>query len=94
MYAKRHVVVRRVVAMSHCRSIQIEGLAYEPSDRAYCDNAPHNNAPFGVLRQRQDNKMTARQRCEWRFVVLSIATRRKSDSDIGCVVAIDNSTRN
>lgn len=33
MYAKRGVVVRRVVAMSHCRSVQIEGLAYKPSDR-------------------------------------------------------------
>jgi hypothetical protein len=34
MHAKRRDVVRRVVAMSHCRSVQIEGLAYMPSDRA------------------------------------------------------------
>jgi hypothetical protein len=34
MHAKRRVVVRRVVAMSHCRSVQIEGLACESSDRA------------------------------------------------------------
>jgi hypothetical protein len=26
---KRRVVVQRVVAMSHCRSLQIEGLAYK-----------------------------------------------------------------
>jgi hypothetical protein len=29
MYANR-----RVVVMSHCRSVQIEGLVYKPSDRA------------------------------------------------------------
>jgi hypothetical protein len=34
MYAKRRVVVRRVVAMSHCRSVKLEGLANKPSDRA------------------------------------------------------------
>jgi hypothetical protein len=28
MLANRRVVVRHVVAMSHCRSAQIEGLAY------------------------------------------------------------------
>jgi hypothetical protein len=33
MYARRRVVVRYVVAMSDCRSVQIEGLAYKPSDR-------------------------------------------------------------
>jgi hypothetical protein len=35
---------RRVVAMSHCRSVQINGLAYKG------DKAPHDNAPFDVLR--------------------------------------------
>jgi hypothetical protein len=34
MYAKRRVVVQRVVAMTHCRSVQIEGFAYKPSDIA------------------------------------------------------------
>jgi hypothetical protein len=34
-----------------------------------------------------------RQRAVWRFVVLSLATRRKGDNDIGCVVAIINATR-
>jgi hypothetical protein len=33
-YAKRRVIVWRVLAMSHSRSAQIEGLATEPSDRA------------------------------------------------------------
>jgi hypothetical protein len=28
MYAKRRDVVRSVAAMSHCRAVQIEGLAY------------------------------------------------------------------
>jgi hypothetical protein len=35
---------------------------------------PHDNAPFGVHRQRQDAKTKIRQRAVWRFVVLSLAT--------------------
>jgi hypothetical protein len=34
MYAKRQVIVRRVVAMSHFRLVHIEGFAYKPMDRA------------------------------------------------------------
>jgi hypothetical protein len=34
MYAKRRVVVRRVVAMFNWRSVHIEGLSYKSSDRA------------------------------------------------------------
>jgi hypothetical protein len=61
----------RVVAMSHCRSIQIERLAYKPNDRA------------------TSRQLASRQRAVWRasletrrqrFVVLSIATRRKDDN--------------
>jgi hypothetical protein len=33
MHAKLRIVVQLVVAMSHCRSAQIEGLPYKPSDR-------------------------------------------------------------
>jgi hypothetical protein len=51
------------------------------------DIAPHDNTPFGMLRYRQDDKTTVRQRAVWR---VSIATGRKVDIDIGCVVAIDN----
>jgi hypothetical protein len=49
MYTKRHVVLQHVVAMSHCRSIRIEGLAYKQSDRATSSNALHDNTLFGVL---------------------------------------------
>jgi hypothetical protein len=50
----------------------------------------HYNAPFGVIAR---DKTTVRQRAVWRFVVLSLAARRKGDVDIGCVVATDNATR-
>jgi hypothetical protein len=47
------VVVRRVVAMSHCRSSQIEGFAiciYKSQETVrHGDNAQHDIAPFGVL---------------------------------------------
>jgi hypothetical protein len=36
----------------NCRSVQIEVLAYKPSDKAssdHCDNTPHDNTLFGVL---------------------------------------------
>jgi hypothetical protein len=38
--------------------------------------------------------MTSRQRSVLRFVVLSLATRRKGENDIGFVLAIDNATSN
>jgi hypothetical protein len=51
MHAKRRVIVRRVVAMLYCRSVQIEGFSYKTSNRGrHRDNAPHDNAPFGVFR--------------------------------------------
>jgi RecB family endonuclease NucS len=61
MYAKRCVVMRPDVAMSHCRSVQIEGLAYKPSDRKQRDNVKQNNALFGVLRYEQNDKTKVRQ---------------------------------
>jgi hypothetical protein len=33
MHAKWRVVVWHVVAVSHCCSVQIEGLGYKPNDR-------------------------------------------------------------
>jgi hypothetical protein len=54
---KRLVVMQRVFAMSHYRSVQIEGSAFKPSDRATLRQ--HDNAPFDALsccRYRQDEK--------------------------------------
>jgi hypothetical protein len=89
--AKRRVVVRHVVAMSYCRSVQIEGLAYKPSDRATSrQGAAQQRA---ILECFARYRTTVRQRAVWRIVVFSLATRRKKDNNIGCVVAIDNATR-
>jgi hypothetical protein len=68
-HAKRRVVVRRVVAMSHCRSVQIEGLAYKPSDRA--TSRQHAARKRAVWRAALE---TRRERAVLRFVVLSYAT--------------------
>jgi hypothetical protein len=80
---------RCVVAMSHCCSIQIKGLAYKASD-----SATSRRTTTRRLVCCAKEKTTARQRAVWRFVLLSLATRRTGDNDIGCVVAIDNATRN
>jgi hypothetical protein len=66
MHTKRHIVARRVIAMSHCRSAQIEGLAYMSNDRATSQQRAArkravwraslvtrrqcDNAPFGAFR--------------------------------------------
>jgi hypothetical protein len=39
---------------------------------------PHDNAPFGVHRKRQYDKTTVRQRAVLRFVLLSLATTRRT----------------
>jgi hypothetical protein len=89
MYAKRRVVVRRVVAMSHCRSVQIEGLAYQPNDRATLRRMTTRRLACFAR-----DRTTRRQRAVWRFVMLSLATRRKDDNDIGFVVAIGRNVPN
>jgi hypothetical protein len=89
IYAKQRVVVRRVFTISHCRSVQIEGLAYKPSDRATSQQR--------AARQRavwRASLETMRQRTVRRFVVWSLATRRKDNNDIGCVVAFENASCN
>jgi hypothetical protein len=93
MYAKRRVVMRHVVAMSHCRSAQIEGLTYKPSDRM--TSGQHAARQRTVWRTsletgRQDDSSTTRRLARF---ASDKTTRRKWDYDIGCVVAIDNVTR-
>jgi hypothetical protein len=92
MYAKRRVVVRCIVAMSHCLSVQFEGLANKSSDRATSrQRAARQRAVWrSSLEKGQQNDKCA----VWRFVLLSLATRRKVSNDIGWVVAIDNTTCN
>jgi hypothetical protein len=70
-------------------SVQIEGLAYKPSDRATTRCTITRR--LACLAR---DSTTRRQSAIWRFVVLSLATRRKGGNDISCVVAINNATRN
>jgi hypothetical protein len=75
MHAKRPVVVRRVVAMSHFRSAQIEGLAYKPSDRATSQQRAVWRTSLATGRQDDSAKM----RCLARFAS-DKTTRRKGDN--------------
>jgi hypothetical protein len=68
MHAKWCIVVRRIVAMSHCRSVQTEGLAYKPSDRVTSkQHAARQRAVWHVV---ASDKGKVRQGAVWRFVVL------------------------
>jgi hypothetical protein len=84
MQAKRRVVVRRVVAMSHYRSAQIEGLA---TWRARLRAVWRASLATG----RQNDSVTTRRLARF---ASNKTTRRKGDINIGCVVAIGNATRN
>jgi hypothetical protein len=72
MYVKQCVVVRRVVAMSHCRSVQIERLPYKSSDRATTSHL----ACFARETERQDESATTRRLALCR-VVASDKTKRR-----------------
>jgi hypothetical protein len=74
MHSKRHVVVRGVVAMSHCRLVQIEGLAYKPSDIATTRRTTTRRLACFAR-----DRTTVRQRAVWRFCVLSLATGRQDE---------------
>jgi hypothetical protein len=82
MHAKR-----RVVAMSHSHSAQIEGLAYKPSDRAASQQRAIKRPSLVTGRQDSSAK-------RHRLVRFSSdkTTRRKGDNYIGCVVAIHIAT--
>jgi hypothetical protein len=90
MYANRRVVVRRVVAMSHCRSVQIEELAYKPSDSATSwQRAAIWRATLEI--GLQDDSPTTNHLALCRVVA---SNKTKRHNDIDCVVAIGNATRN
>jgi hypothetical protein len=85
MHAIRHTV-RCVAAMSHCYSVQIEGLAI-------CIYISQATGRQHAARQRtvwHASFATGRQVDSGR---VPLATRHKGDNDVGCVVAIDNATR-
>jgi hypothetical protein len=83
------VVMWLVDAMSHCRSVQIEGLAYKPNNRATLRQgaAPYRAVWRASLETKQGDSA---KRAVSPFVVLSLTTSRKGNNDIGCVVGIDN----
>lgn len=71
----RCLALHHVVTMSPCRLAYTEVLACcsvkSRVKRQHRDNTLHDNTPFGVFRQRQDDKAITRR--VWRFVVLSLA---------------------
>jgi hypothetical protein len=83
-----HAVCCCDVTLSLGSNRRIGYFFYEPV-RHTCSNNAAQDWMFGVLSKRQDGKTTVRQRPVWR---VSLATRRKGDNDIGCVVAINNPT--
>jgi hypothetical protein len=44
----------------------------------HLDNTSHDNATFGVYRYRQNDKKKDGQGAVWRFVLLSLATTRRT----------------
>jgi hypothetical protein len=83
MHAKRLVVLRRVVAMSHCRSTHV--------DMSKRQDDIETTRPITTRRLScfDRDKTTVQQRVVWR---VPLTTRRKGEKDIGCVVAVDNAT--
>ena len=79
-----------VLAMSHCCSVQIKGLAYKPSNRATTRRTTtHCLVCFtrdGTTRLERNNLLFRALLC------CHLLTRRKGGNDIGCVIAIDNAT--
>jgi hypothetical protein len=104
----RQSVKRRVVRLSSCCPVANDARQTARCRAAYCRDVTLSlglNRRIGLQAKRQGDIATARRtttrrlalatgrQCAWCFVVLSLATRRKGDNDIGAVVANDNATR-